>query len=92
MRVERLPLVQQPLRLHDALLRPPYDPSGCRGTPGTPYGRGRPSPSRGRALRARPSLSRSRAATVRPDDVLSMLPIRRLSRARSDSGRPGSVG
>lgn len=41
-------------------------PSGCRSTPGDPYGKGRPSPSRGRALCARPSVSRSLRVSSTP--------------------------
>src|SRR5512142_1808220 len=40
--------------------------SGVVGTPGTPRGRGRPSASRGRALRGRPPLSRSRSPPILP--------------------------
>src|SRR4051794_9631710 len=39
-------------------------PSVARSSPGAPYGSGRPSASRGRALRARPARSRSRSAST----------------------------
>ena len=46
-------------------------PSGARSSPGTPYGSGRPSASRGRALRARPAASRSRSRSAEKSTTAS---------------------